>query len=313
MKFSGLPWWVKLAVKIGLAILPLPYERIRSWLTGYRGGMESPKYAEQVFHKFISDFQENSNGEYNGTLLELGPGGSLLSGVKGRILGFDQSILIDVGDFASQDSELYMEMLKDLDDKDYNQFLKTFDNTGDVTEALHRIEINYLTDGLSSLCQIPDDSISFSFSNAVLEHVLVKEFFATVSELYRIHQAGTISTHQIDYKDHLGGSLNNLRFPQKLWESQYFPNSGFYTNRLRHQDVKNAFIRAGFSLVNEETNSWAQIPLPRAKIAADFQDYTDEELKIRGARLVWKKPIKNDAHNVSCRMKNKPIKTQLIK
>lgn len=39
--------------------------------------------------RFIAHFNQFSDGSYDETLLELGPGGSLLNGIMGRVLGFD--------------------------------------------------------------------------------------------------------------------------------------------------------------------------------------------------------------------------------
>ncbi len=37
--------------------------------------------------------------------------------------------------------------------------------------------IIYLTEGLKSLREVPDASVDFLFSNTVLEHIRLKEFF----------------------------------------------------------------------------------------------------------------------------------------
>jgi hypothetical protein len=74
MILSDLPWWVKLAAKVGLSLVPVPYDRVRYLLTGYRGGMEETHYATEVFQKYIREYDSYSNSSHS-SLLELGPGG----------------------------------------------------------------------------------------------------------------------------------------------------------------------------------------------------------------------------------------------
>ena len=289
MKLSRLPWWTKILVKSSMRIFPLPYEHIRSKITGFRGAMETAHYASVVFDKYTTDYRNFASDIFQGTLLDLGPGGSLLSGIMGRCLGFERCILIDVGDFASRDIAVYNQMVEKLPEIERAKFREKLSETGDILDAFRQIEVFYYAGGLSSLRQIPDETINFSFSNAVLEHVRIDEFPSMINELHRIHSCESITSHQIDYKDHLGNSLNNLRFPRKIWESRFFPNSGFYTNRLRHKDVKEIFTDQGFSIAKDEVKYWDEIPLGRNKMASEFQHYTDDELQISGARLVCKK------------------------
>ena len=67
-----------------------------------------------------------------------------------------------------------------------------------------------------------------------------------VGEFRRIIVNNGKMSHNADLKDHLGGALNNLgsalnnlRFSDCLWESEFMVKSGFYTNRLQHQDILN--------------------------------------------------------------------------
>ena len=289
MKLSKLPWWLKIAIKSVIDVLPVSYERVRKIVTGYGGEMTSLKYAEEIFEKFIVDYESIEPSTYRGTLLELGPGGSLIGGVIGRGLGFERCILVDVGDFASRDPALYRPLVDKLPPETREVYLNALEKTGDVVESFRQIGIDYRSMGLESLRDIPDSTVTFSFSNAVLEHVNVSQFAATVEELNRIHCPDSISSHQVDYKDHLDRSLHNLRFPRSFWEHRLFPNSGFYTNRMRHSDVRRAFVDGGFTVERESMVRWDELPLSRSSMAVEFQGYSDEDLLISGARLVCRK------------------------
>ena len=86
----------------------------------------------------------------------------------------------------------------------------------------------YFVHGLNSLRSIPTASVDFAFSQAVLEHIPRSQFREYFDELFRVLKPGSITSHQIDLKDHLSYSLNNLRFSSIIWESRIFQNSILY-------------------------------------------------------------------------------------
>lgn len=223
------------------------------------------------------------------SLLELGPGGSLITGVLARHIGFDKVYLVDVGDFAISEPAVYRNLMIELDHKDLDIFDRAILSGAKVTSALSEVGVVYLTDGIESLRQLPSQSVDFSFSNDVLEHVSYRDILGELVELHRLHRPGTITSHRIDYKDHLGGGLNHLRFSNRIWESRLFPNQGFYTNRLRHCDIKDIMFEAGFTILSENIESWDQLPLPINLLATEFLEYTLEELLVREACLVLRK------------------------
>ena len=93
-------------------------------------------------------------------------------------------------------------------------------------------------------------------------------------------------SHRIDLEDHLAHSLNSLRFSRNRWESKLFKGSGFYTNRLRRAEILAACSASGFSTEGTEVECWDSLPLPRSKIAAEFQRFSDDELCVRAMDLV---------------------------
>ena len=100
--------------------------------------------------------------------------------------------------------------------------------------------------------------------------------------MYRILKVGSFCSHRIDLKDHLGGSLNNLRFSNKLWESQLMKNSGFYTNRLRASEIISIFEKTGFFIHSIDENKWNKIPIPRKKMHPEFHKFSESELWLSG-------------------------------
>jgi hypothetical protein len=279
-------WRIKIIAKILLKRLPLPYKFWRALGLFKLGKMSQEHYAEKIFYLHFKNFPEKSRPE-NFTLLELGPGDSLLSGLFSYINGCKQTYLIDTGNFSDCSLNLYKHILKksaksSLDD------LPEFETT---TEMCEQLSIIYLTDGLDSLGTIEDNSVDFIFSHSVMEHVRKAEISETLKELYRMQAYGGYSSHNIDYQDHLGGNINNLRFSESLWESEFFAQSGFYTNRINAPDMHENFRKAGFKIIDENFGNWGTRKLDVRKIHKDmFQPAIETKLFPTSSILLKKNP-----------------------
>ena len=134
---------------------------------------------------------------------------------------------------------------------------------------------------------LPNNSIDFIWSHSVLEHVRKKDFADMVVELRRIVKATGKMSHNADLKDHLGDALNNLRFSDRLWESEFMAKSGFYTNRLQHQDILKLFREGGFEIVDDAVGCWEKMPTPRNSMDVMFQDVPDDELRICSSNVTF--------------------------
>jgi len=140
--------------------------------------------------------------------------------------------------------------------------------------------------------QIPDQSVDFIWSQAVLEHISLDEVQGYLAEMRRVLSDSGVISHRIDLRDHLGGGLNNLRFSRKLWESELFKNSGFYTNRIRFDDWKQLFVNAGFVIKQLNTEQWSKLPISIRSMDADFRELPQECLLISGFDVVLE-PVLN--------------------
>lgn len=257
---------------LAVSFTPYSYEDIRARFTGFRGKMSSPLYAEQIFDHHLNQYKTWQGSKPEGNYLELGPGGSLASGLLARRAGFESAYLIDAKDHAIRDLSFY----------------RQFADANVASMLLHAV--TYLTDGLASFKSLASGSISFSSSQDVLEHIRRSEFEATLRELFRIHRPGSVSSHRIDFKDHLAGSLNHLRFSSRIWENQFFPSQGFYTNRLRYSEMKNCFIETGFEILEEAVVRWNELPLATHKLAPEFRGVSEDDLLTHQWDLVVRVP-----------------------
>lgn len=271
------PWYLRIAAKIVLSRLPLAYDWWKSIGLFSHGFMEDPRYAYSVFmaHREMSGMAERPGG-YVG--LEMGPGDSLLSAILAKATGAERYYLVDVGAFANRDVHVARGMAHHA--RQCGLPAPQIDDAGTLDEVLTRCGATYMTKGLTSYREIPDASVDFIWSQAVLEHVRRPEFVDLARELRRIIKPGGVSTHQVDLKDHLGGALNNLRVGTGLWERDWFASSGFYTNRLRCEEMCALFQEAGFSVEVLKTTRWPAIPTPRRLLASEFAHLSDEELLI---------------------------------
>lgn len=271
------PWHAKMLAKIITSRLPGGYRLLHRFNLSDLGKMQDPNYAFSVFKQHY-----DRAGLTKGFVgLELGPGDSLFSALTSWAVGSSKCYLIDVADFATKDINSYKAMINFLNEKGFA--LPQFHSTGEILSHCH---VSYLTSGLASLKSIPDNSVDFIWSQAVLEHIRKREFFSTLKELHRISKQNGVSSHEIDLRDHLAFALNNLRFSEKIWESEFMARSGFYTNRIRYQEMLNLFNQAGFAHEVVVTNRWDKLPTPRSAMAKEFSCIPEEDLCLSGFTVI---------------------------
>jgi hypothetical protein len=140
---------------------------------------------------------------------------------------------------------------------------------------------------------VPSESIDFVWSHAVLEHVRRAALVDVIRELRRVVRDDGVQSHQVDLRDHLGGSLNNLRFPTRVWEHDLFAESGFYTNRLRLSQFEAFFVQAGFRVELCHVDRWATPPLERQRLAPEFRRLGDDDLCTRAFSVLLRPAVED--------------------
>ena len=275
-----LPWWLKILSKLILSRLPFSYLTWKKAGLFEHGQMQSVEYAYQVF----SEHFKLANPALKFTSLELGPGDSLLSAIISKSFGGSISYLVDSVNFANSDLKIYHQAEQFLADK--KLLTPIIYSQTSLEEIFQSYSSHYLTSGLQSLRSLKSQSVDFIWSQAVLEHIRKEEFLDTMLELRRIIRPNGVCSHAVDLKDHLGGALNNLRFPENLWESNFMTSSGFYTNRIRYSEMLDIFVQANFSYEVVSLIQWQTLPTPKIKIARKFRTLPDEELCISGFSVI---------------------------
>jgi len=279
-----LPWWLKIIFKLLLSRLPIPYSIWESLGLFKHGKMDQIEYSIKVFENHLQKTKIISLK--NKVVLELGPGDSISTAIISYAHGA-RSILVDVKKFAKFDLNFYISLSKKLNTMGYH--VPNFNKNDDLQSILKKTNSIYLTDGLKSLKNIENKSVDMIFSQAVLEHIRLYEFEDLIIELSRIQKRNGISSHQVDLRDHLGQSLNNLRFSEDLWESNFFCNSGFYTNRISFYQMIKIFEKYHTKVDTLNIIKWKKLPIPSKKFAKKFHSDDEKERLIQVFDVVLKK------------------------
>lgn len=282
------PWWLKILLKLIFARMPFGYNFWRRIGLFRHGRMDNLEYAEKTFHEYFSVAGINPNEMKGKTLLELGPGDTIIMALIASSYGI-KTVLLDVDNFAVNDVSLYKSLAQDLLIKGYA--VPALDDVRSLDDILNICEARYLTNGLNDLSQVKDNTVDMIVSQAVLEHILKSEFSEMMYHCRRILTFDGTCVHEVDLKDHLSRSLNNLRFKETIWESTLFTTSGFYTNRLQLVKILDVLRIAGFSSTVVRSKTWGDtLPISKKYLAAPFKSMSEDELNI-SEFVVLLKPV----------------------
>lgn len=288
---AALPWWAKIAGKLVLSRLPIggrAWQKLGLFSPGF---MLNPDYAIGVFRQH---YERAGCPAAGFTYLELGPGDSLATAAVAWMHGASGGWLIDAGAYAARDIALYRPLFRRLSERRSEWGLPRdaadLQHCRSIEDLLALTGCNYREDGLQGLRAVPASSVDLVLSQATLEHVPRADFTASMTALCRLMKPGAVASHQVDFKDHLGASLHNLRFTDAIWEQPWFARrSGFYTNRLRLSQMTSVMQAAGFAVEITERQAWTRLPLSRARFAPQFQALSDDDLLTSGASLIARK------------------------
>lgn len=278
-----IPWFVKIPAKIALSRLPLGLRRWQDLNLFRAGAMDDPHYAFNVFKKHLGAIGRTGLAEC--TVLELGPGNSLLTALFAWAFGARRTVLVDGERLASLDTSVFVRAERML--SDLGLPVLGIQAGPSMDAVLEQLNATYLTEGLTSIQSLPDGVVDFLFSNAVLEHVRLAQVAPLIQETRRVLKHSGVASHVIDFKDHLQSGLNNLRFSDRVWESEFMARSGFYTNRITWPAMAETFRQAGFRVEPCSLHRWpAGLPTLQRRMALPFRDKPLEELMVMGAHAI---------------------------
>lgn len=273
------PWFVKLPAKVTLTYIPGGRPLARKLGVFNWGPMLTADYAIESFDTHAGRVLDSTRRE-GFTCLEVGPGESVSSAVVACARGAGRTLLVDVAPYASMDLADYRTIIDVLSPQ-----LDLRDVTS-VPELLTRCRADYLTAGTESLRSLPDASVDFIWSQAVLEHVRKNEMDELLVELRRVLKPDGAASHRVDLEDHFEHSLNNLRFSDRVWESDWMAKAGFYTNRLGYEEMLRRFEAAGFNVEVVQVDRWDTLPIPRSRMDPQFRGLALDDLLVSGFDVI---------------------------
>ncbi|WP_309630369.1 methyltransferase domain-containing protein [Brevundimonas sp.] len=276
-------WRLKIAAKVVLSRLGIPYEGWRKLGLFRLGRMDRPDYALKIFDLHI--LRAIPDGRLDGkTVLEIGPGDSLASAVTARAHGAAEALLVDAGAYASRDVDLYRAMAAALEARGLPP--PDLSDAATLEDVLAHCSARYLTTGVDAFADMPDASVDLIWSHSVLEHIPLKQLPHLFGEMRRVLKPEGLISHNIDFQDHLAHGLNSLRFSEAAWESPTMANAGFYTNRVRAGAMHAMVREAGFEILQEDFGRWPAPPIARRDLDPAFRDLSDDELRIATSHLL---------------------------
>lgn len=275
------PWRLRYFIKVqeakGSLKLPQKLKQHRS-VVDYNNGLY------QVLKELgITDMRDK-------TVCEMGPGEFLTHAFLEYQLGSKKEILLEIADFANVNSPVDTSHL--ILDKDY----KITKNLPPLSQAetwksyLKKINATYSINGLDGYKHIPDDSVDYIFSFAVLEHIRKNIFFKTLEETYRFMNRGGVFYHMVDFTDHFGDKKNHLRFPEKVWEDKTHYSMENYTNRIACSEICKILEETGFEILKVKNQLFNRIPIKRFHLDRQFSNISEKDLFIANSIIVGRKP-----------------------
>ena len=243
----NIPWPIKVGLKLAFGAAHVHYGLLKRLRIVEFGRMEDESFANEIFELHVRSPLRDAHTSPAGTLLELGPGDSIATGILGRAAGFPSVTLVDIGWFADLRPSAVNALYASLDPK--KLAVDPTSTREQVQEQLRLNGINYMVAGLHSLASIRPQTVGHSFSNAVLQHVDRGQLAELVRLLGRLHVMGSLGSHAINFTDHFSGGFVNHQLPHWVMESALVKRANLYTNRVLLDQYFGLFQAAGFEII----------------------------------------------------------------
>lgn len=279
-------WWVIIAAKLIFSFVPFLKNIFQSLGFYSPGLMLDHSYAIDCFNEHYKGISPYANLCSDPVMIEFGPGGSNFSALIAHALGFSESILVDIEPLKPEVIESAEENYAVIKDKLQAEIV----DQKCKSQSFKNINYKYLSDGVTSFAEIDSESVDLIWSHSVLQHVHIDQFQVMLREFHRVLKTGSLMSHKIDLKDCIAYGLNNMRFSDNIWNSERFFTSGFYTNRIRRDEMLGLFAAEGFALLKVNDVVFDQIPLTIDQSSKDIRErYNDEDFLYSGLHCVLKK------------------------
>ena len=263
-------------------------------------------YLDKRFEHFKKILRKHNTSIKNKTILELGPGNSLVMAYNFLMNDAKKVILVD-----KYPLNAYKYVTTNIDKHVLINQIKKSNKTNKqkifLQKELEYIKIKYsktklpfirnsvvdknyllfIAKDLSELKDIP--KIDILISNSVLEHVENVE--NSILAMSRIISKNGILIHSIDFKDHYNFNRPFLfyKYSDKIWRKYLTKVGVSYTNRIRYDDFIDLFNKYGFDIISEKK---IILPVNEKRINKKFLNRKD--LNVASVELVLKRKHNNN-------------------
>jgi SAM-dependent methyltransferase len=299
-------WRWKARIQNTVAALPWSNE-LYFWLQRSAGSLRPGRHSP--FEWFTAAAQITKWIEEAGqtiaekSVLEVGTGRTVDLPLGLWLCGAGQVTSIDLNPYLSdilvQESLEFVrtheqESLEALGGRGQDRLRSLVNFKGDLRELLALAGVDYKSPADATKLDLPDASIDFHVSYAVLEHMPREIIEATLSEAHRVLRSDGLLLHVIDPSDHFSHdddsitAINFLQFSDDEWR-RLAGNRFMYHNRLRAFEYVQLFEKAGFKiLLNKQIRDERSLNSLQNGFRLDrrFQKIEIEQLAVRNITLV---------------------------
>ncbi len=237
-------------------------------------------YDVNVVDEWLRHLEEYTNEKnyFSGkSVLELGPGSDLGTGLYLLYKGCSQYNACDVNDLVkSSPNAFYDELFKKFQSIDGSVDISLLKEQLELSRKGEKSSLNYLVrNDFDLVSAFGEESIDIVFSQAAFEHF--DDVEETISHLSKVCKPGAVLTVQVDLKAHSrwirDKDPNNIyRFPQWLYQLFYFRG---IPNRVRPYQYKEAFERFGWQDVS--VTPLKTLKNPKNAYSGMNHSFTDEK------------------------------------
>jgi len=307
------PWWIKAGAQAALALMPFG-EAINHRLQMWNGFHANFRWAVECNIKYLRDIAETTARcglKLQGAkTLEVGTGwiptvplGMYLFGAEvhtydhvrhlrtanlSKLVDLYPEYLRSLAEAAGGDAAVLERRLREFKDRDTG--------AASVEEWLGLSGVHYHAPGDASRSDLPDGSLDFYFSVAVLEHMPVAAIKAMLCEAHRTLRRGGLTYHVIGMFDHYTivdpsiTRVNFLKFSDFTWRL-IGQNKISFHNRLRESEFISFFEEAGFEIVDRrsEVCESSLKELETMRLSAKYRNFDKRDLATYGGILTARK------------------------
>ena len=257
----------------------------------------------------ITDWIEKEQGDIeDATFLEIGTGRMISLPIGLWLCGAGQTVTVDLNNYLSgalvqesckfvrENKETVVQLFGNRADsplfRERLSSLVAFNGT--LTRLLDLIAVDYKPFADAASLPLPNASINYHVSYAVLEHIPADVVLRILLEARRLLAPSGLLIHTIDPSDHFSHddksitAINFLQFSEEEW-NHLTGNKFNYHNRLRYPQYLSLLDQAGVQLLKEERKvDKESLELLKQGFPIDeyFSSHSFEELAITSVNLM---------------------------